>query len=119
MSAWVAADLARDVLLMAPRRIPIAAPAQVCFGPLPGLAEGPGLCLQAEPKTNCRDTAPAEIFFPTVETGLIHPRRLETREQAKQAIFEYFEVFHHRQRNHSAPGYRTLAVCEQLHRRAA
>ena len=44
------------------------------------------------------DNAPAESFFHTLNTELIHHRRFETREQAKQAIFEYLEVYYHRQR---------------------
>jgi putative transposase len=50
---------------------------------------------------------------------LIHHRRFETREQAKQEIFEYIEVFYNRQRKHLTLGYRTPTEFDQLHRKAA
>jgi putative transposase len=70
-------------------------------------------------KGNCWDNALAESFFHTLKTELVHHRRLETREQAKQEIFEYIEVFYNRQRKHSTLGYRTPHEFDQLHRKAA
>jgi putative transposase len=56
-------------------------------------------------KGNCYDNAPAESFFSTLKNELIHLRRFKTREEAKQAIFDYIEVFYNRQRRHSSLGY--------------
>ena len=58
-------------------------------------------------KGNCYDNAPAESFFSTLKSELIHLRRFKTREEAKSAIFDYIEVFYNRQRRHSSLGYLT------------
>jgi transposase InsO family protein len=56
-------------------------------------------------KGNCWDNAVSESFFSTIKTELVHQRRFATRFEARQAIFEYFEVFYNRQRRHSTLGY--------------
>jgi transposase InsO family protein len=56
-------------------------------------------------KGNCWDNAPVESFFATLKTELIYRHRYVTREQARNAIFEYIEVFYNRQRRHSSLGY--------------
>jgi len=55
-------------------------------------------------KGNCYDNAPAESFFSTLKNELIHLRRFKTRDEAKQAIFDYIEVYYNRQRRHWKPG---------------
>lgn len=55
-------------------------------------------------KGSCYDNAAAESFFATLKKELVHPRRFATREQARQAIFEYIEVFYNRIRRHSQIG---------------
>ncbi len=56
-------------------------------------------------KGNCWDNAVSESFFHTLKTELIHHCQFKTRDEAKQAIFEYIEVFYNRERIHSANGY--------------
>ncbi|MDP1558894.1 MAG: IS3 family transposase [Nitrosomonas sp.] len=56
-------------------------------------------------KGNCWDNAVSESFFHTLKTELIHHQTFHSREEAKQAVFEYIEVFYNRQRFHSANGY--------------
>ena len=56
-------------------------------------------------KGNCWDNAVSESFFHTLKTELTHHCQFKTREEAKQAIFEYIEVFYNRERLHSANGY--------------
>jgi putative transposase len=56
-------------------------------------------------KGNCWDNAVSESFFHTLKTELIHHQRFHSREAAKQAVFEYIEVFYNRERLHSAVGY--------------
>ena len=56
-------------------------------------------------KGNCWDNAVAESFFHTLKTELIHQCKFKNREQAKQAIFDYIEVFYNRVRIHSANDY--------------
>ncbi len=56
---------------------------------------------------NCYDNAPAESFHATIKKELIYSERFKTRNEAKNKIFEYIEVFYNRQRLHSALGYQT------------
>ena len=70
-------------------------------------------------KGNCWDNAPSESFFHTLKTELIRDQRFATRAQAKQAIFEYIEVFYNRQRRHSTIGYMTPEQFEQEFRMSA
>jgi putative transposase len=54
---------------------------------------------------NCWDNAVSESFFHTLKTEFIHHQTYQTRADAKQAVFEYIEVFYNRERLHSANGY--------------
>ncbi len=56
--------------------------------------------------------AMAESFFATRKADLIDARPWPTRAAARQAIFEWIEVFYNRQRLHSALGYRTPVAFE-------
>ena len=56
-------------------------------------------------KGNCWDNAVSESFFHTLKTEPIHHEAYQTRSAAKQAVFEYIEVFYNRERMHSANGY--------------
>lgn len=64
-----------------------------------------GICQSMSRKGNCWDNAVSESFFHTLKTELIHHQTFRSREEAKQAIFEYIEVFYNRERLHSANGY--------------
>lgn len=65
-------------------------------------------------KANCWDNACVESFFGTLKKELIHDRRYATREEAKQDVFEYIEVFYNRQRRHTTLGYRSPAEFEAM-----
>lgn len=56
---------------------------------------------------NCYDNAAMESFFHTLKTEHVYFEYYFTREQARQSIFEYIEVFYNRQRLHSTLGYLT------------
>lgn len=56
-------------------------------------------------KGNCYDNATMESFWSTLKQELIDRRHFKTRAQARQAIFEFIEVFYNRQRLHSSLGY--------------
>jgi len=43
----------------------------------------------------------AESFFKTLKTELIYQNKYQTRQEAKQDIFEYIEVFYNRQASFS------------------
>ena len=65
-------------------------------------------------KGNCWDNAVVESFFGTLKKELVHDRRYLMREEARQDIFEYIEVFYNRQRRHSTLGYRSPAEFEVM-----
>lgn len=68
---------------------------------------------------NCWDNAVAESFFATLKTELCDRVDFPTHAHARQALFEYIEVFYNRQRLHSALDYQSPAEYESLHYRAA
>jgi len=70
---------------------------------------------------NCWDNAVAESFFATLKRELVdRPDRAPwpTRGAARQALFEYVEVFYNRRRRHSTLRYLSPAAYEAAHRAA-
>jgi len=67
---------------------------------------------------NCYDNAVIESFFHTLKTEHVYFERYETRDQAKQSIFEYIEIFYNRQRCHSTLGYVSPMVFEKQQQNA-
>src|SRR5215216_1891508 len=61
------------------------------------------------------DNAVIESFWARMQTELLDRRRWRTRLELANAIFEYLEIFHNRQRRHSALGWRTPIEYEQRH----
>ena len=53
------------------------------------------------------DNAVVESFFSSLKRELMGENIFETREVARQAVFEFIEVFYNRQRRHSTLGYLT------------
>lgn len=70
-------------------------------------------------KGNCWDNAPSESFFHTLKTELVHHEDFRARAEAKQAIFEYIEVFYNRVRLHSSNGYMSPMDYESVLQAAA
>jgi putative transposase len=66
-----------------------------------------GIVVSMSRKANCHDNAAMESFFGTLKTELIYQEQYQSIQQAKQAVFEYIEVFYNRQRRHSAIGYKS------------
>jgi putative transposase len=64
-----------------------------------------GVVCSMSRKGNCWDNAVAESFFATLKTELVYQRRFATRAEAREAIFEFIEVFYNCQRRHSSLGY--------------
>jgi transposase InsO family protein len=64
---------------------------------------------------DCYDNAAMESFFGTLKCELVHDRHYCTRDEARQDIFEFIEVFYNRKRLHSTLGYRSPVKYEQLH----
>jgi putative transposase len=61
------------------------------------------------------DNAVAEAFWARMQVELLNRTRWRTRVELANAMFEYLEVFHNRQRRHSALGMRTPIEYEILH----
>ena len=55
-----------------------------------------------------------ESFWSRMQVELLNTRRWKTRVELANAIFDYIEIFHNRQRRHSALGYRTPTEHELL-----
>lgn len=64
-----------------------------------------GMLVSMSRKGNCWDNAPMESFFNSLKNERVHMQRYTTREEARQDIFEYIELFYNRSRRHSALGY--------------
>lgn len=62
---------------------------------------------------NCYDNAMMESFFATLKTECV-TQRFESRQQARQVIFEYIELWYNRCRRHSALDYLSPDQYEQL-----
>jgi putative transposase len=53
---------------------------------------------------DCYDNAMIEAFWSRMQVELLDRHRWKTRIELANAIFEYLEVFHNRQRRHSSLG---------------
>ena len=73
-----------------------------------------GIIQSMSRRGNCWDNAVAESFFHTIKVELIHRNQFQTRNEAKQAIFDYIEVFYNRQRLHSTNDYWSPADYETI-----
>lgn len=62
---------------------------------------------------DCWDNAVAESFFATLKSELLYRIRFDTTQEAKDAIFEYIEIYYNRERYHSVNGYRTPEQTER------
>jgi transposase InsO family protein len=82
---------------------------QYAAGPYQQMLTAQGITVSMSRKGNCWDNACVESFFGTLKRVLIRHRQYHTREEAKQEIFEYLEVFYNRQRRHSTLGYQSPA----------
>lgn len=56
-------------------------------------------------RADCWDNAVTESFFGLLKNELVHHTRFATRQEAKDKIFDYIEVFYNRVRVHSAVDY--------------
>ncbi len=56
---------------------------------------------------DCWDNAVVESFFATLKIELVRGAHWQTRDQARQAVGEFIEIWYNRQRRHQTLGYRT------------
>jgi len=66
-------------------------------------------------KGNCWDNACIESFFGSLKTEWVSDKKYESREQARNDIFKYIEMFYNRKRRHAALGYLSPAAYEELY----
>jgi putative transposase len=72
-----------------------------------------GLKVSMSAKGNCYDNATMESFWSTLKTECFPPNGIfETREIARQKIFEYIEAYYHSSRLHSSLNYITPLAAE-------
>ena len=68
---------------------------------------------------DCYDNAVIESFWGRMQTELLNRQRWRTRVELANAIFEYLEIFHNRQRRHSSIGMLTPIEYENRHQQTA
>jgi transposase InsO family protein len=78
------------------------------------IIEQHGISQSMSRKGNCWDNAVAESFFYTLKNELIYQCKFKTREEAKNVIFEYIEVFYNRIRAHSTNDYLSPVEYENI-----
>jgi putative transposase len=66
---------------------------------------------------DCYDNAVIEAFWSRVQVELLDRKRWKTRTELANALFEYLEIFHNRQRRHSSLGMLTPVEYEITHQR--
>jgi transposase InsO family protein len=66
-------------------------------------------------KGECLDNAVAESFFSSLKTELVDHEDYHSKQEAKQSLFEYIEVFYNRRRRHSYLGYISPVEYELKH----
>jgi putative transposase len=64
-------------------------------------------------KGNCFDNAPMESFWGMLKQELVYHSHFKTRQEAKQAITEYIEIFYNRQRLQAGLGYLSPTIFAQ------
>ena len=70
------------------------------------LKKGGYVCSMSR-KGNCWDNAPMESFWGKLKQEWLNDKRFRTREDAKQAVFWYIEVYYKNYRLHESNGYKT------------
>src|SRR6266508_4528242 len=87
-------------------------PGQYTSGAFRGLLERHGMRQSLAAPGQCWDNAVAESFWSTLKEELVYQHSWPTRARARQAIFEFVEVFYNRERLHSSLGYLSPAEYE-------
>jgi len=65
-------------------------------------------------KGDCYDNAIIESFWGTIKGECIQEVVFSTHKEAKEALFEYIEVFYNRRRRHSYLGYISPSEHEEM-----
>jgi len=78
---------------------------QYCSHDHQALLEKHQLVCSMSKKGDCYDNAAMESWNHSLKVEAIHGERFVTREQARNQVFDYIEVYYNRQRLHSTLGY--------------
>ena len=78
-----------------------------------GVLDDLGIVCSMSRKGDCWDNAMMESFFGSLKTEWVYGKDYQTREEAKQDLFKYIELFYNRQRRHAALGYISPAEFER------
>jgi transposase InsO family protein len=78
-----------------------------------GILDDLGIVCSMSRKGDCWDNAMMESFFGSLKTEWVYGKDYQTREEAKQDLFKYIELFYNRQRRHAALGYISPAEFER------
>ena len=74
-----------------------------------------GLIASMSKKGDCYDNAAMESWNLSLKVEAIHEERFSTRQEAKNQVFEYIEIYYNRKRLHSGLGYLSPETFEQRH----
>jgi len=85
---------------------------QYCSDVYQRLLRRHGLVCSMSKRGDCYDNAAMESWNHSLKVEAIHGERFDTREQAKEHVFEYIEIYYNRQRLHSRLGYLTPEMFE-------
>jgi putative transposase len=73
-----------------------------------------GAVVSMSRKGNCWENAVMESFFGSLKEECVGNQIYSSHEQARQALFEYLEIYYNRQRRHSTLGYVSPIISEQM-----
>jgi putative transposase len=82
----------------------------LAFGQAAGKA---GIARSMGSRGDCYDNAVAESFFATLKKELVHRRSWPAREELRQEVFDYIEIFYNATRRHSTLGMLSPARYEE------
>jgi putative transposase len=82
------------------------------------LSQHHSICSMSK-KGDCYDNAAMESWNHSLKVEAIHGERFKTRDEARQHVFEYIEVYYNRRRLHSTLGYLSPARFEQVNAKSA
>lgn len=88
---------------------------QYCAGSFKELIAQHQLTQSMSRKGNCWDNAVAESFFATLKKQAVYGYKLKTRDQMRQHVFEYIEIYYNRVRRHSANNWVSPVEYERLY----
>ena len=88
---------------------------QYASGDYQAVLTGAGVLCSMSRKGNCYDNAPVESFFASLKKELVHRCSFATREEARNAVFEWIAAWYNRKRRHSSLSYLSPEQFELQH----